>query len=446
MIDVITTTEGCNPCNPGVHATKDFSKPYIFVSYCHGDTEAVCRLLQVMEENHFRFWYDEGIASGSQWEDVLYERITDCAQFVCFFTQKAVQSEHIKNEVHLARKYGKQILPVFLDDVTLRGGLELALDRHQSLKAADYTTEEFHRQLCRSLDRNTLEKIDAPTNDIFAQLQSRYRILSQIGGGFGGNVYLAENLRTGGKVVIKSAALDDSYTGDSIRCAFRNECSALSAQVSCHAPVVLDFLSDEHNIFLVETLVQGTPLDKLTGLTDMEILGIFRKTARLLQRFHDAGLVHCDMKPEHIFIDGDEVSLVDFGACHRIGQCCDNYTIGTLHYAAPEQFRASAGGECACEIDGRTDIFALGRCLLFVLAANHGLLEIKDFSKTALLDRETTFYEKDNSYVVDRDGYCDAIHPLLRAVVDKMTARDMEKRFRSMEEVNRCLAAFCESI
>ena len=425
-----------------IHACTDLSQSYIFVSYSHKDTDLVADLLRLMQENHFRFWYDEGIESGSHWDDVLYDRITGCSQFVCFFSHNAVESEHVKNEVHLARKYGKQILPVFLDDVTLRGGLELALDRQQSLTVSNYTSEEFRRQFCRALDRHALEKIVAASDSVSRELESRYRIASQIGSGFSGNVYLADNLHTGGKVVIKHVSLDESYTGDAIRSAYQNECIALSGQASCHAPIVLDFLSDEHNIFLVETFVKGTSLHKLKDLTDLQIVDIFRKTARVLQQFHDAGIVHCDVKPEHILVHGDEVFLVDFGACHIDGRCNDNHTIGTLHYAAPEQFGSPMNDASPCTVDARSDIFALGKSLLFVLAANHGILDIKDMSKTTVLNPDVTFYAKKNTYEVDADRYREEIHPLLQAVIDKMTAQRPDKRFSSMAEVDQCLAVF----
>ena len=427
-----------------IHACTDLSQPYIFVSYSHNDTEQVHELLKVMQDNHFRIWYDEGIESGTHWDDVLYERITGCSQFVCFFSHNAVASEHVKNEVHLARKYGRQILPVFLDDVTLRGGLELALDRQQALTAADYTTEEFNRQFCRALDRHALEKIVAINNNISQDIESRYRITSQIGSGFSGNVYMADNLHTGGEVVVKQVSLDDSYTGDAIRSAYENECIALSKQISCHAPTVLDFMSDEHSVFMVETFVPGIGLHKMENLTELKIVEIFRKTARILQQFHEAGIVHCDVKPEHILVHKDEVFLVDFGACHIDGRCNDNHAIGTLHYAAPEQFRAPMNDAAQCTVDARCDIYSLGKSLLFLIADSHGILDIKDMGKTTMLDPNTTFYSEKTTYEVDAERYRQEVHPLLQAVIDKMTAQCPDKRFRSMEEVDRCLAALAK--
>ena len=248
-----------------------------------------------------RFWYDEGIASGAEWGDVLYERITNCTQFVCFLTKDAVQSAHVKNEVHIASKYGRRILPVFLDDVELRGALELSLDRQQSLVSTHYEETEFYQRLCAVLDPQAIEKIVTSAGTAQEELDKRYRLHKKIGGGFSGTVYLSENLRTGGNVIVKHGTVDSSYTGDAIRQSYMAECMALSQQISSFSPIVFDLIADEHNIFLAETVAPGISINKLSGLSDHDVAQIILKAAKILKSFHERGLIHCDIKPEHIF-------------------------------------------------------------------------------------------------------------------------------------------------
>ena len=421
----------------------DFSKPYIFASYSHKDTADVCQILQMMQQNHFCFWYDEGIDSGTQWDDVLYERIVNCTQFVCFLTKESVQSIHVKNEIHIAVKYGKPILPVFLDDVELRGGLELMLDRQQSLTRGDYSAEDFYQKLCGALDRHTVDHIATNDNSALKELQKNYHLEAQIGGGFSGKVYLGTGMRTNCKVIVKHATLDSSYTGKSIRNSYENECAVLSQQISCYAPIAIDYLSDESNIYLVESYVQGTALSKTENLTDHEITGIFIKAAKILKRYHDIGIVHCDIKPEHILIHDGEVFLIDFGACHFMDRPANHHSIGSIYYAAPEQFGKIThdGQNTGPAIDGRTDMYALGRSLLFALARNHGTLQTIDTDKTTILDRQISFYTKQRTYALDQERYCNEVNPLLRAVVDKMIALEPSARFKNMDEVITCLSA-----
>lgn len=424
-------------------ACKDFSKPYIFVSYSHKDTEEVSKILSMMDENHFRFWYDRGIASGSEWEDVLYERIMGCSQFLCFFTESSVRSSHVKDEIYIARKYGKPILPVFLDDVELRGGLELALARQQFLSRGDMDTHDFYQRLCAALDRHALDHI-APTDDSAAEeLKKYYRLTKKLGCGFSGNVYIAECLSSGCKVIVKHGTLDDSYSGASIRYAFENERTVLSKQISSFTPIVIDYIADSGNIFLVQTLVPGESLDKIDNLSDDKIVEIFLKTAKILKRYHAKGIVHCDVKPEHILVDDEDVFMIDFGACYQKGQPTKHHLIGSVCFAAPEQL-SLVSEECKdseVKLDGRADIYALGRSLLLTLARCHGTLLPVEMGKTVMLDRQTTFHSEQKMYTINLERYRKEVNPLLRVVVDKMIAQHLPARFETMDEVIECLSA-----
>lgn len=436
-------TTDCAVLSPAVRACEDFSKPYIFVSYSHKDADEVNILLNMMQQNHFRFWYDEGIASGSEWEDVLYERIMGCSQFLCFFTKSSVRSGHVKDEIHIARKYGKPILPVFLDDVVLRGGLELALSRQQSLSRSDCGGNDFHRRLCAALDRHALDHI--ATSDISAaeELKKHYRMIRRLGNGFSGTVYMAQCMRSGCNVIIKHGTLDDSFSGDSIRDAYENERMVLSRQISCFTPIVIDYLADSGNVFLVETMIRGTSLDKIEKMTDKEIVRIFLKTARILKRYHEKGIIHCDVKPEHILVDDEDVFLIDFGACYQKDQKTKHHLIGSVCYAAPEQFsRVSEKSDCEeVRLNDCTDIYALGRSLLLTLARCHGTLLPVKMGETVMLDRETTFHSEQKMYTINQERYRKEVNPLLRVVVDKMIAPNVSARFETMDEVIDCLSA-----
>lgn len=441
-------TTDCDLTCQTIRSCEDFSRPYIFVSYSHRDTEEVSGLLAMMQKNHFRFWYDDGIATGSEWEDVLYERIMGCSQFLCFFTKSSVKSGHVKNEIHIARKYGKPILPVFLDDVVLRGGLELALDRQQSLTRGDHDYSDFHRRLCAALDRHAMDHITTSEESAAEELKKHYRIIKQLGNGFSGTVYRAQCLRSGCNVIIKHGTLDDSYSGDSIRDSYENERIVLSKQISCYTPIVIDCIADSGNVFLVETMIQGTSLDKIEKLSDREIVRIFLKTAKILKRYHDKGIIHCDIKPDHILVDDEDVFLIDFGACYQKNQRTKHHMIGSVGYAAPEQFGrvSEETRDKEVRLDSYTDIYALGRSLLITLARAHGtLLPVKLGQETVdlevVLKRETTFHAEQKTYTINQERYRKEVNPLLRVVVDKMIAPRVSARFERMDEVIDCLSA-----
>ena len=94
-------------------------EPYIFISYAHADTEQVMRFIHEMKDTH-RFWYDEGIPSGSEWVSTIAERIQHCAVFLLFVSNAAIESKNVRNEISYAANYVDKILNyVVLDLVVL---------------------------------------------------------------------------------------------------------------------------------------------------------------------------------------------------------------------------------------------------------------------------------------------------------------------------------------
>jgi serine/threonine-protein kinase len=117
-------------------------------------------------------------------------------------------------------------------------------------------------------------------------------------------------------------------------------------------------------------LIDGRPLDELLrergGLPAMEAIRLIRQAAEGLALAHKSGIVHRDVKPSNLIVDGrGTVKLVDFGIA-RVTQAQQALTgaaalMGTPGYMAPEQ----AAGK---PVDGRADIYALGLTLFELLS------------------------------------------------------------------------------
>ena len=98
-----------------------------------------------------------------------------------------------------------------------------------------------------------------------------------------------------------------------------------------------------------------------------EVIRIGRQVAAALAFAHEQGVVHRDIKPDNILLEGDRVLVADFGVARAVSEVAEKLTatgmvVGTPTYMSPEQ----ASGER--ELDGRTDIFALA-CVLYELLA-----------------------------------------------------------------------------
>jgi serine/threonine protein kinase len=203
---------------------------------------------------------------------------------------------------------------------------------------------------------------------------SHYRIISKLGAGGMGEVYLAEDVRLHRKIALK--ILPESFTADAHRLSrFEQEARAASALNHPNILTVHEFGAESGVHFLATELVEGETLrEKIDGgeMSVSDALNIAEQTAFALSAAHALGIVHRDVKPENIMIRADGiVKVLDFGIAKLIAPPADSVDtegetlakrmtrtqpgmlLGTLHYMSPEQVRGQT-------LDARSDIFSLG--------------------------------------------------------------------------------------
>ena len=154
-----------------------------------------------------------------------------------------------------------------------------------------------------------------------------YRILSHLGSGGMGEVYLAEDSRLRRKVAIK--ILPPELASDaSLLKRFEREARAASALNHPGILTVYDVGTQDGISYIAAEYVEGQTLrDRITGLTNNEAVEIAAQVAAALSAAHAAGIVHRDIKPENIMLRPDGiVKVLDFGLA-RIDVPADGITI-----------------------------------------------------------------------------------------------------------------------
>jgi len=204
-------------------------------------------------------------------------------------------------------------------------------------------------------------------------IKGRYRILSKLGQGGMGAVYLAEQLSVARKVALKllqgSYAIDDEFIAR-----FRRE-ARLAASLNHRNIVVLyDFdQADDGSLFIAMEYLNG---ERLTDVIHREAPLDITRASRLgiqisdgLNAAHHAGVIHRDIKPDNIMVLGhgasEEIKLMDFGIARLRDTGTSHITragliMGTPAYMAPEQAEGA-------EVSEKTDIYALGVVLYEML-------------------------------------------------------------------------------
>jgi serine/threonine-protein kinase len=266
-------------------------------------------------------------------------------------------------------------------------------------------------------------------------VRGKYRTVRKLGSGGMGVVYLAEHLLLGGQLALKFLAVELSHNPQFIK-RFRQEARAAYLLRHPNIVEVVDLDQDEDgNLFIAMEFVSGPSLRSVLqeaprGLPVERALHIARGLGAGLAAAHARGAVHRDIKPENILLgtmpDGSEQpKVLDFGiAAMAEGITNLSRTHGLLltpEYAAPEQWRGTA----AAELDGRTDLYALGGVLYEMLTGR---------TPFHAQNMEGWMYQHLQGVPQPLERLRPSLakeHPGLEAIVMRLLAREREQRFPS---------------
>ncbi|MFN7944273.1 MAG: serine/threonine-protein kinase [Blastocatellia bacterium] len=208
-----------------------------------------------------------------------------------------------------------------------------------------------------------------------------YRILSKLGEGGMGEVYLAEQLRVGRRQVALKVLNPEYSANPTVIKRFENE--AASAGLINHRNVVMIYesrITADGQMYVAMEYVRGQSLremlDRAGALPVSQAVEIARQCCAGLAAAHKLGIVHRDIKPDNIMVTTEEgamlVKVVDFGIArlaepgHDAHHTRAGTVIGTPEYMSPEQ----ASGATGDRIDLRSDIYSLGMVVYEMLTGS----------------------------------------------------------------------------
>ncbi len=249
-------------------------------------------------------------------------------------------------------------------------------------------------------------------------------------------VYGARDVKLNRSVAVK--VLRPELAGSAaIRERFRREAEAMASLRHPHVVPVYAVDDAAGLAWYVMPLVSGASLrarlDRERRLSVGEVRRILGEAAGALAAAHRAGLLHRDIKPDNILLDGDDarVLLTDFGIAKAIGGAtpagaltATGVVVGTPHYMSPEQASGERG------IDHRSDLYSLGVVGYQMLA---GEPPFDASSAAALLVKHLT---EEPIPVTRRRPDCPSD---LAAAVMRCLAKDPERRWESADALRRAL-------
>ena len=279
----------------------------------------------------------------------------------------------------------------------------------------------------------------APSEDLIGQvIAERYHVLSKLGEGGMGRVYLAEHVRMGRQCALKVMNPMLLYDPDSVS-RFNREAANASRITHPNVAAIYDFGETDELVYLAMEFVEGESLAALLerecGLPARRAIEIGRQVADGLSAAHDLGIVHRDLKPDNVMVTRsragrDVVKVVDFGIAKatrggRQTVTRTGYVVGTPAYMSPEQILGDA-------LDARSDIYSLG-CILYEILT--GERAFADASGEVSIRQRLTEPPPPPRRVNQR------LSKKLDSLVTTAMARAPEQRFQSAAQLSEALVA-----
>ena len=269
---------------------------------------------------------------------------------------------------------------------------------------------------------------------------AHYRILSLLGEGGMGKVYLAEDTKLHRKVSLKFLSTNFAQDQERMR-RFEQEARAISALNHPNILTIHEISESDGHRFIVTELIEGQTLrQRLRSAIGIdEALDIAVQVASALVAAHRVNIIHRDIKPENIMIRKDDglVKVLDFGLAKTtqrrrsvdvdsaidtafIANTAPGVVMGTAAYMSPEQARGD-------KADERTDIWSLGIVLYEMVAGS------SPFMASSSNETISAILSKKPAPPLSR--YSRQPPERLEEIVEKTLAKDRDERYQTSKDL-----------
>ncbi|MBR4083930.1 MAG: serine/threonine protein kinase [Lachnospiraceae bacterium] len=210
--------------------------------------------------------------------------------------------------------------------------------------------------------------------EIGSLVDGKYKILSEIGHGGMSVVYMAINEKANKTWAIKEVRKDGVLDFEAVRQGLIVETDMLKKLKHAYLPSIVDVIENENSFLIVMDYIEGnalsTTLMEYGPLPQEYVIEWAKQLCDVLGYLHSRtpAIIYRDMKPANIMLKPDgTITLIDFGTAREYKEknLADTTCLGTIGYAAPEQFGGMG------QTDARTDIYCLGTTLYHLVTGHN---------------------------------------------------------------------------
>lgn len=254
--------------------------------------------------------------------------------------------------------------------------------------------------------------------------QGKYQIEKSLGVGGQGTAYLAVDVVTGEKIVLKEFILP-VYVDVNVRKSaleqFENEARILRQLDHSQIVKLLDYFVEDHRAYLVLEHIDGKSLQKLVeekgALPEQDVISLANQMCKILEHLHSQAppVVHRDFTPDNLILSSKGVlKLIDFNVAQQQESTTSGTVVGKQAYLPPEQFRGMPTSQ--------SDIYSMGASLHFLL----------------------TGQEPEPISVSHPRTITQSVSEKMNAIVEHATAINLAKRYETIQKLHEDLRSLSE--
>lgn len=142
-----TGDEVINMSKEFVYEAYEGNEPYLFISYSHKDSRSLAAVINVLKTNNVRYWFDNGLHSGDDWNLVIAKHLMGAAACLLLLSPNSAESEYVKNELNFAMNHRIPIHTLLIKQFVLPLDIEMMTGRIQMVDM----TSDYQQKLIKAL-------------------------------------------------------------------------------------------------------------------------------------------------------------------------------------------------------------------------------------------------------------------------------------------------------
>lgn len=294
-----------NPMHVQSPDVYEGDEPYLFISYSHKDQQAMISVKHILEEQNIRYWYDNGLHSGDDWNMVIAKHLKGATVCLLLLSPNSAASEYVKNELNFAMNHRIPIHTLLLRQFALPLDIEMMTGRIQMVEMEG----DFQSKLIKALPPEIFSKGLESTQGKDDYNHHLFEVVEQLSDRQGTKIFAGRHKRLN----YPCSVLEETLQSDEIA---EIEARLLLNSKLSHKlfPKILDYVVMGHRVLVYQEHTGARFLDvylSTVQLSEEDIISWITNVVEGISSMHRLNIAFKDFaRGSMIVTDNDKLKII----------------------------------------------------------------------------------------------------------------------------------------